>query len=1014
MFLLPQIKYRLMWITILCLVITLFSFAHADTSQAQKGTIDRLQLVTKQISLLNNRLSQSERELGDLQQQYNQEVSDFAVLHASKNLLNKASLDILVYQSNLDSINIEMTDCQQTINWLDKNIQEIQNQIDIYNVFGLKAAKDEVNNIDVLHSDLLYQHRLLNLEKNRIQFLNKLQTVVGHILSFKRDRYDRLDSLLKSRKMQLIKQQQVKDELAYQEQQNYWLQELNILSLRIANVDPIKSRENYASIERDIFYANENANHAYVLSLIARYKDQVQQMKLAVFRSNSISLLNQISDQIQALNKQVGRLDSVLKSRIDVLQQHVNDLSRKHARSEKMIIYVEKLAEIVTQYKSADKDLLNLSNGLTDFRSSLDQSLQFELSARQGLPIFELKTLIDVGRESLRVPNLIFQISKSLSTKLIKGFTSTGWIGWTLFAIVEVLFILSFMSLRKLFKKMEDHSALWREKINSRWLSLQWTRRHLIDLAVIANVCALFWFFGVPTQNYIFIIYLALVWLSFKSIMVISRLCLVETTHDTSGHDTRLYYRLKWIIMIGGIITALTVFVHLLPMVYELKMLCNRLFLLLMMIVSLLLLRSWDVVPNLILSHSEARHPYLQKSIRLIGVLVPLLMLGNSVIGLFGYLNLIMTVSWYEGVFLVVLIGYLIVRGLLSDGMEQLYRWMIQYVNNGWLWTEAFLKPLDRILRIGLFFSAWAALFLLYGWDQQSPIVEQLTAILNYKLASILNTSITPLRILELVTVISIFYWTAKWTREFVYRLLLSRTKDMGLRNTIAILSQYTVVVIAVFICLRLLGIDLQALAYVASAFAFGVGLGLRDLANNFASGFLILLERPLRVGDIVNIGGIEGEVMNIGGRAITVRTWDHMELVVPHTEIFNKSFTNWTAHDNIVRSVAHIKISRQDNPHDVETIIQAVLAQHKDVLKDPMPEVFLKEMSDSLMDFEIRYYVNIRLVKSRTSVLSTVLMSIWDSFALHGIKAPHPQREIILRREQSLIELQAHVEQTN
>src|SRR3990167_11528595 len=105
-----------------------------------------------------------------------------------------------------------------------------------------------------------------------------------------------------------------------------------------------------------------------------------------------------------------------------------------------------------------------------------------------------------------------------------------------------------------------------------------------------------------------------------------------------------------------------------------------------------------------------------------------------------------------------------------------------------------------------------------------------------------------------------------------------------------------------IFFSLRVLGIDLGALTTIAAAFAFGIGLGLRDLANNFASGFLILLERPIRVGDIVSIENTEGKVMHIGSRAVTIRTWDNADLVVPNTEIFNKSFTNWTFKDNVVR----------------------------------------------------------------------------------------------------------------
>lgn len=526
-------------------------------------------------------------------------------------------------------------------------------------------------------------------------------------------------------------------------------------------------------------------------------------------------------------------------------------------------------------------------------------------------------------------------------------------------------------------------------------------RRNLIDLMLLGNAIGVLYFFKIPMQHYVFAVYLAFVWLACKGLLSLARISLVETTHQSTGHDVRLYKRLRWMIVIGGIITALTVFVHQLPLIYELKALCNYLFLSLLMLISILLMRSSDVIPNLILSHMESQHPYLEKSIRLIGVLVPAILFANSVIGLFGYVNLVMTMSWYEGIFLIVLIGYLLVRGFLTDAMEHVSRMMIQYSNNGWLWTEAFLKPLDKVLRITLFLTAWAILFLLYGWDKQSPIVERLTRLLQYQLVNFANTVITPLSIIELFVVISVLYWTAKWTREFVYRMLLSRTKDMGIRNSIAILSQYCVIIIGLFIALRVLGINLQALTVVAASFAFGIGLGLRDLANNFASGFLLLFERPLRVGDIVNISGYEGEVMHIGSRAVTVRTWDHMELLVPNAEIFNKSFTNWTAMDNIVRSIVHVKISRYDNPHEVKILIQNILAMHKEILNDPLPEVLLKEMSDTLMEFEMRFYVNIRQVKSRVSVISAVLMDIWDAFAKHGIKPPYPQHEIYLRSEQ-------------
>jgi len=965
----------------------------------ESSLVDRLQLVTKQIDLLKSRYGQAQQELLDLQKQHDIQISQLVLEKASKKVVDKAALDILVAQSNLDSITIELEDTQQTISWLEKNIQEIENQLNVLGMFGLKVAQNELANVREYRSDLDFQRQLLKLEKVRVQYLQDLKTTATNSLQLKKEINVRLSTQLKTYRLLNIKQQQIQEEFSYQVLQNSWLQKLNGLYAHINQLDPTKSKEAYLAAERDIFYANENANYAYTQSLIARYKDQIQQMKLTVLKVNSISLLNEISNQVLALIKHITHLDTVLISRAGILEKHITYLSQRKSGDEATQTYVEKLTTLRNQYKQADAGLMKLNAGLIEFRVSLDKALQVELSSRQGFPTFGFKMLLDLGKEMLLVPTLTFNVIKSLSGNIVRGIEITTASAWGIFAFAELFLLCTFFFLQKLISKALDQPSEWRKKINSKWLSLQWLHRNFFEIMVIGNMMGVMWFFDVPPQNYVFIIYLAFVWLIFKSIMTILRACLVETAHDVAGHDVKLYRRLKWIILVGGVITALTVFAHRLPLIYELKTLCDRLFLFFLMVISLLVLRSWHVVPHLVLSHMESRHPYLEKSVRFIGFLVPTLILGNSIIGLFGYVNLVMTISGYEGVFLIVLIGYLALRGLLADGMEQLSYLVIRHVNNGWLWTEAFLKPIHKVLRITLVLVAWSVLFLLYGWDKQSPIVERMNGLLHYKLINALNTTITPIGIIELCVVISVFYWTARWTREFVYRLLQSRTKDMGIRNSIAILSQYSVVVLGAFICLRVLGIDLRALTFVLTAFAFGVGLGLRDLANNFACGFLILLERPLRVGDIVNIDNIEGEVTHIGSRAITVRTWDYMDLVVPNTEIFNKSFTNWTFKDNIVRSVVSVKISRQDNPHDVRVIIYNVLTAHESVLKEPQPEVFLREMDNVTMNFEIRYYVNIRQIKSRTSVVSDVLMSIWDTFGEHGIKPPYPQQEILIRR---------------
>ncbi len=1004
----PERLQRGRAITILCLISSVFLlFAGVSLAETTNGmrsnSIDRTQLVEQQIALLKDRYKQGEMELQRLQLQEQNGYSPQAIEKASRNLLNKAALDTSVAKSNVDSINIEVTDCEQTIAWLEKSIQDAQNQLGVLNIFGSKIIGAGAVDASQWRSDLSYGSKLLKLEKLRLHYLVQLQQMADNTLALRNEHYNNLNDLLKSRNLVHLKQQQDQAELAYQVRQNHWLQQLNNLSQQLTKTDPSQNRAAYTQLERDIFNANENANVAYVYSLLARYKDQIQQMRLAILRSKSISLLSEISDQTQLLSKQIDRLDEVLQTRMSVLDRHISYMGQKKTDLEQIKPYVGQLQSLKSQYLSADTSLKKVSSQLAEFRDNLDRALQAELASRQGLTTFNMKSIVDLGKEILLVPALTFQMIKILMNYIYKVIGSATPFDWVLFAGIEFLIMVGCYFIRERVIARHADLAFSTTEITTKWLCWQWVRYHFIDVVVIVNALALLCVIGIPPQNLVILFYLSAVWLVFKSLFVVARLALFETTHDHSGSDVRLYQGLRWLFLLGGLISAATVFVNCLPLIYDLKTFCDCLFLMLLLVVSVILLRSKEVVPNLILAHFAADHNYLTRSIRFIAVLVPLLMMANALIGLYGYVNLIMSIAWYEGIFLLVTMAYLVMRGLLSEGMEQLSQLVIQYLPNGWLLNEAFLKPLDKLLRIMMFLSGGALLFLLYGWDKQSPIVERLWGLLNYQFLHVLNTSITVLSVIELSVVISVFYWSAKWTREFVYRLLLSRTKDMGIRNSIAILSQYSVVVIGAILCLRVLGIDLKALTMVASAFAFGVGLGLRDLANNFACGFLILLERPLRVGDIVNVNGVEGEVAHIGGRAVTIRTWDHMDLVVPNAEIFNKSFTNWTARDNIVRAIGHIKISRHDNPHEVQNIITAVLKGHANVLPDPVPEVFLKHVDDFIMEFEFRYHVNIRQVRSRASVMSLVLLGIWDAFGEHGIKPPCPQQQIYLRDETAL-----------
>lgn len=959
------------------------------------------QLVTQQINLLKDRLTQEQNELSLLQHKQDLETTQLSPDQVSKQLLNQCNLDIAAAQSDLDSINIEIVESQQTISRLEKDVQEIDNQLSVYNIFGITLSQGVNTDIIQLRSELKNQKDVLRLEKIRMDFLTKLQKAADNILQIYNAKYARIDAMLKSKSMLQLKEEQAKSELRFQTQQNYWLQKLNKLYEQVNGLDHQVSRAEMNKLQNEIFYVKENVNFTYLQILTAHYQEQLQQLKLSILRSTSITLLNKVSEQVSLLQKQLARVGVLQQVRIDILEKRKKLLTQTPGYD---VNYFNDLAHLNSHYKFSMKQVSVLNQEVTSFRQTVNHNLHQELSSRQGLPAYGTRGWLDLGAELLLVPTFTFQVLKSMGSHLMVGFEDNDMSWWVLFVFLQSLFISGFYVLRFLLAKIISHTADHEYgHISLKWFFIKLLYRNLFDVFFISNIVWLLYYCDVPHPNIMFFVYFAVVWLFFKTLFSMARIGLIESVHDRKGRDVKLYHHLKWTFFIGGLITSISVLIHQLPVIYEVKGLLDRIFLSYVFIVSIFLLKSWEVVPGLILPHVDMRRTYLRRVIRLLGLLIPCILLINSLIGLCGFINLVRTMSWYESIFLMVLVGYLIIRGLLSDAMEFFSKLLIQHISNGWLWTEAFLKPIDRVLRISLFLSAWVILFLLYGWDSQSPAVERFYKLLNYRLVDVLNTTLTPWRIIAVTIILAFLYWAAKWTREFVYRFLLSRTKDLGIRNSIAILSQYSMIVIGFLICLRVLGIDFKALAVVAGMFGLGIGLGLRDIANNFVCGFLLLIERPLRVGDIVTIGGFEGDVIHIGGRAVTIRTWDYMDVLVPNAEIFSKTFTNWTARDNIVRTVINIKINRQDQPHIIQNIIYEVLKLHQDVLKDPAPEVFLKELMEGMIEFEIRYFINLRLVKSRIAVRSEILIAIWNAFKRHGIEPPYPHHEIFLRNPPAL-----------
>lgn len=616
---------------------------------------------------------------------------------------------------------------------------------------------------------------------------------------------------------------------------------------------------------------------------------------------------------------------------------------------------------------------------------------------RQGLTEYHLNSWPTILHELLIIPAKCYTYFKSLSLKIRDNFIWLDFWPATFFWI-SIIFIIGVTGLlRWAFGRftMEKERSRLSGHLYDGLLVLLYRNIPLFTLLALSLVT--FFLNHIPYVHYQLVLNLLIVAITFRSLIIIARLMLLENIEESSGHDATLYYRLKWLLLIGGWTTALMVLSHQLPLSLLLQDIFNRLFMLFMLAVSWVAWKSKDVVPYLLRNVLKTKKRYFRNAISLLTILVPLILLTTAIIGLIGYINLAWILSRYQAYLLLLLTSYVLIRGLMFDALELVSEWMIASLNNGWLWIEVILKPLDKILRVTLLLVSLLILFELFGWSSDAIIMESLQHFGHYPLVDVSGVHITLISTLKFILLVCILVWASKWTREFCYRWLYRNASDAGIRNSISVFTQYAVILIGSFITLRTLGLDFSGMSMVLGGLAVGMGFGLRDFASNIVGGMMLLIERPVREGDLITLGEYEGRVAHIGIRSMRVSSWDNMEVLIPNAETFNKPFTNWTHQDSVVRSVVPIKVSREDDPSLVQELIFNVLIAIPEILSDPTPQVYLKQIDDALIEFEIRYFINVHLY-TRFEIRSKVLFAIMDQFKAAGIKPPIPPYSVELQ----------------
>ncbi|MGH0028418.1 MAG: mechanosensitive ion channel domain-containing protein [Myxococcota bacterium] len=224
-------------------------------------------------------------------------------------------------------------------------------------------------------------------------------------------------------------------------------------------------------------------------------------------------------------------------------------------------------------------------------------------------------------------------------------------------------------------------------------------------------------------------------------------------------------------------------------------------------------------------------------------------------------------------------------------------------------------------------------------------------------------------------------------------------TLQRGVGNAISTTLHYALVLGGFFLAVGAAGIDLGKFALLAGALGVGIGFGLQNVVNNFVSGLLLLYERPIQVGDTIEIGGLIGDVKQIGIRASTVVTFQGAEVVVPNGDLLSGQLINWTLSDRHRRVEVPVGVAYGNRPADVIPVLQQVLEAEDRMLDTPRPQVLFRGFGDSSLDFELRFWA--RDYQAYLALASDVASKVYDALEKAGIEIPFPQRDLHIKSMQ-------------
>jgi potassium-dependent mechanosensitive channel len=226
---------------------------------------------------------------------------------------------------------------------------------------------------------------------------------------------------------------------------------------------------------------------------------------------------------------------------------------------------------------------------------------------------------------------------------------------------------------------------------------------------------------------------------------------------------------------------------------------------------------------------------------------------------------------------------------------------------------------------------------------------------------------------------------------------------DQSVSIALEKISYYVLLVIISFVVLDIVNVPLTAFTFIGGALAIGVGFGSQNIISNFISGLILIVERPIKVGDLVDVSGTLGRIINIGARCTHIRTGNSIDILVPNSQMLESKVINWTFTDNTVRVNISLGVSYDSPTKKVEELLLKATSQIQHILKTPEPQIFFSTFGESALNFEIYFWIELSTNIERRKIISDLNHVIYDLLRSNNITFAYPQRDIHLSSAEPL-----------